>query len=195
MASITAPLSEIVSSLYGSLRLAKGDATGMTFFNTTPEGFWRSFTAATLIAPLFILLIGVRYLVSESDVTLVRYSSIYAISYVIGWVAFPLLIFYLTDLLGIGERCVRYLVAYNWASVLQNFLYLPFALLVETNFLHGPAMTFIGIGLLGLVFLYIWFITRTALEISTFLAIGFVVIDFLLGVFINSISHGMLRLT
>ena len=134
----------------------------------------------------------VRYSVSESDVALARYTSIHAISYVIGWVAFPLLIFYLTDILGNGQRFVRYIVSYNWASVLQNLLYLPFALLVEAQILGGSAATFIGLLLIGVILFYTWFITRTALAISSFLAIGFVVIDLLLSVVINSISQGLL---
>ncbi|MBT7265536.1 MAG: hypothetical protein HN884_01575 [Rhodospirillaceae bacterium] len=194
MASIAAPLSEIISSLYGTLRLAQGDTGGMNFFNISPEGFWRSFTAAVLIAPLFFILLSVRYLVSDSDIPLARYTSIHAISYIIGWVAFPLLFFHLADILGIGQRFIRFIVSYNWASVLQNIVYLPFALLVEAQVLQGPVANFIGILLLGLVFFYIWFVTRTALEISNFLAIGFVVIDFMLSVFINSVTQGMLRI-
>ena len=195
MASITAPMREIVSSLYGASRLARGDAKGMNFFNATEEGFWRSFTAATLIAPLFIILLGVRYVISDSDVAIARYTSIHAISYVIGWIAFPLLIYYLADILGKGQNFIAYIVSYNWASVLQNILYLPFALLVEAQFIQGSLVTFVGILLLGLVFLYTWFVTKTALEVSNFTAIGFVVIDLLLSVFINSLSQGMLRVT
>ncbi len=195
MASITAPMGEIISSLYGASRLARGDTKGMAYFNASHEGFWRSFTAAALIAPLFIILLGVRYMVSDSDVALARFASIHAISYLIGWIAFPLLIFYLADILDKGQNFIAYIVSYNWASVLQNVLYLPFALLVEAHFLQGPIASFIGILLLGVIFLYTWFITRTALEISNFTAVGFVVIDLLLGVFINSVSQGMLRVS
>jgi hypothetical protein len=193
MALITAPVSEIASSLYGTYRLARGDVKGMGFFNISEEGFWHSFTAALLVAPPFIILLAVRYLVSEGDANLLRYTSIHAVAYVIGWVAFPLLIFYLVDILNIGQRFMLYIIAYNWASVLQNILYLPFAILVEAHLLNGSAASFIGIFLLGLVFLYIWFITKTTLEISTFLAIGFVVIDLTLSIFINSITQGMLK--
>ncbi len=188
-----APLSEIIRSLYGALHLARGDTSGMAFFNATEQGFWRSFTAALLIAPLFALLLTIRYHVNEAGVSLLRFTAIETIAYVVSWVAFPLLLFHLTDILGTGHRFIRYIVAYNWASVLQNLLYLPFALLVEAHLVQGAGSTFFGIILLGLVLLYTWFVTRTALEVTNLLAAGLVMIDLVLSIFINTITQGMLR--
>ena len=188
-----APLSEIIRSLYGALHLARGDTSGMAFFNATEQGFWRSFTAALLIAPLFALLLTIRYHVNEAGVSLLRFTAIETIAYVVIWVAFPLLLFHLTDIVGIGHRFIRYIVAYNWASVLQNLLYLPFALLVEAHLVQGAGSTFFGIILLGLVLLYTWFVTRTALEVTNLLAAGLVMIDLVLSIFINTITQGMLR--
>lgn len=188
-----APLSEIIRSLYGALHLARGDTSGMAFFNATEQGFWRSFTAALLIAPLFALLLTIRYHVNEAGVSLLRFTAIETIAYVVSWVAFPLLLYHLTDILGTGHRFVRYIVAYNWASVLQNLLYLPFALLVEAHLVQGAGSTFFGIILLGLVLLYTWFVTRTALEVTNLLAAGLVMIDLVLSIFINTITQGMLR--
>ena len=188
-----APLSEIIRSLYGALHLARGDTSGIAFFNATEQGFWRSFTAAILIAPLFALLLTIRYHVNEAGVSLLRFTAIETIAYVVSWVAFPLLLFHLTDILGIGHRFIRYIVAYNWASVLQNLLYLPFALLVEAHLVQGAGSTFFGIILLGLVLLYTWFVTRTALEVTNLLAAGLVMIDLVLSIFINTITQGMLR--
>ncbi len=188
-----APLSEIIRSLYGALHLARGDTSGMAFFNATEQGFWRSFTAAILIAPLFALLLTIRYHVNEAGVSLLRFTAIETIAYVVSWVAFPLLLYHLTDILGTGHRFIRYIVAYNWASVLQNLLYLPFALLVEAHLVRGAGSTFFGIILLGLVLLYTWFVTRTALEITNLLAAGLVMIDLVLSIFINTITQGMLR--
>tara|TARA_B100000959_G_scaffold44654_1_gene45127 strand:+ start:2325 stop:2900 length:576 start_codon:yes stop_codon:yes gene_type:complete len=188
-----APLSEIIRSLYGALHLARGDTSGMAFFNATEQGFWRSFTAALLIAPLFALLLTIRYHVNEAGVSLLRFTAIETIAYVVSWVAFPLLLYHLTDILGTGHRFIRYIVAYNWASVLQNLLYLPFALLVEAHLVQGAGSTFFGIILLGLVLLYTWFVTRTALEVTNLLAAGLVMIDLVLSIFINTITQGMLR--
>ena len=193
MALIRAPMGEIVNSLYGSSRLAWGDKNGINYFNTSHLGFWRSFTAAIIVAPIFALLLNVRYAVSSNDINLFRFVSIYAIAYVIGWVAFPIIINYVTDVLGHGEKFVRYIVIYNWASVLQNLIYLPFAILVEAQLIDGTAATIIGLCLLGLVFLYTAFITKTALEVSNGVATAIIVFDLILSVIISATTQKILH--
>ena len=194
MASIRAPIGEIARSLYGSLRLASGDKNGTSYFNTSHLGFWRSFTAAVIVAPIFTLLLIVRYIVSDSDINFFRFASIYAIAYVIGWIAFPLIINYITDILGNNKKFISYIVIYNWASVLQNFIYLPFAILVEAHLIYGTTSTIIGLCLLGLVFLYTSFITKTALEVSNSIAAAIVVLDLILSIIISSITQKILHI-
>ena len=72
MASISAPLGEIVNSIYGSLRLAVTDKNGLNYFNFSHLGFWHSFTAAIIIAPIFILLLNVRYALNENEINFLR---------------------------------------------------------------------------------------------------------------------------
>jgi hypothetical protein len=193
MTLIRAPLGEIVNSLYGSLRLACGDKNGINYFNTSHLGFWRSFTAAIIVAPIFALLLSVRYAVSSNDVNLFRFVLIHAIAYIIGWIVFPIIINYVTDVLGHGKKFVRYIIIYNWASVLQNFIYLPFAILVEAQLIHGTAASIIGLCLLSLVFLYTAFITKTALDVSNGIAAAIIVFDLILSVIISATTQKVLH--
>ena len=62
MALITISLKDITQSLYGAFRLAKGDKTGLSYFNTTYTAFWKSFYALILIAPVFCILLIVKYI-------------------------------------------------------------------------------------------------------------------------------------
>lgn len=195
MKVILAPFDEMVTSLFGALRFAQGDSQAAAYFNVTHEGFWRSFTAAIIIAVPFTLLLFVRYLVSDSDIALYRYVSIHAIAYVVGWVAFPLLALFLVTVYERQHRFIAYIVTYNWASVLQNLLYMPFAILVEAHFVTGSASTLIGLVLLAIVFFYIWFITKCVLDISNFQAITIIVLDLVLSIFITSTTTGMLNVS
>ena len=194
MATIRAPIKEIASALYGSIRLASGDKNGTSYFNTSHLGFWRSFTAAVIVAPIFIFLLNVRYIVSDSDINFFRFASTYTIAYVVGWVVFPLIINYITGILGNEKKFIGYVVIYNWASVLQNFIYLPFAILVEAHIIYGTASTIIGLCLLSLVFLYTSFITKTVLEVSNSIAAAIVVIDLILSIIISSITQKILHI-
>ncbi len=74
---------EISASLYGAIRLAQFDSGGLRFFNTTVAGFRRSFVAAGLVAPLFAVLLFVRYLTQPNPPDAFRYAAIESIAYAI----------------------------------------------------------------------------------------------------------------
>jgi len=46
---------EMMYALYGAYRLARFDAGGMRYFDASIDGFWRSFFAAVLIAPFYLI--------------------------------------------------------------------------------------------------------------------------------------------
>ena len=123
----------------------------------------------------------------------IRFGSIYIITYIIGWVAFPLVIFHILNFISMGDKFIRYIVTYNWASVLQNSIYLPFAILVEAQLVDGTAASIIGLCLLSLVFLYTAFITKTALEVSNGVAAAIIVFDLILSVIISATTQKILH--
>ena len=84
------PLTEVVKALYGTYRLARFDTGGMRCFDISPLGFWCSFYAAAIVAPLYCLLLLVRFNIGDVETPLYRYLAIQTIAYVIAWVAFPL---------------------------------------------------------------------------------------------------------
>ncbi|NQV55142.1 MAG: hypothetical protein HQ503_04725 [Rhodospirillales bacterium] len=173
--------------------MARADPGGMAYFDTSLDGFWRSFYAAAFVAPLFVLYLVVRFHMAEIEVSAFRFASVEIIAYVIAWVIFPLMMFYICNSISRESQYISYIVAYNWASVWQNLVYLPFAMLTEFGMLPPGATRALGIAILIMVMLYTWFITKTALNISVVLAIGLVVLDFIVSIFINSLSLGMLK--
>jgi hypothetical protein len=48
---------EIQRALQGAWLLARGDTRGMGLFDLSVEGFWRSFAAALLAAPAYVLVL------------------------------------------------------------------------------------------------------------------------------------------
>ena len=83
------------TALYGAYRLAMTDIAGMSYFDRSITGFWRSFYAAGLVAPLFITLLIIRFNTHDINVPAFRFYSTEVIAYVIGWVLFPLVVFHL----------------------------------------------------------------------------------------------------
>ncbi len=185
-------LEEIFRSIYGAYRLARGDAGGMALFNATPEGFWRSFFAAVLIAPFFAIFLAVAFNPDEITGGPLRYGSIQLISYIIGWTAFPVIMISLCRHLQREQFFVRFIVAYNWASVLQNALFLPVQFLAVGGLFAPPAAAFLALIVLAAILVYVWFIAKTALDINPAAAAGIVFFDLVLSVAINGITDGLL---
>ena len=188
-----APGQEAILSPHGPWRLARFDAKGMAYFNDSVGGFWRSFLAAAMVAPLYGLLLLVRHQGSMSHVPWVRFTAVEVIAYVIAWLAFPVLMAAFVKTLDRDRFYVRYIVAYNWTAVLQNALYLPIAILTAADVIGVSAANVLGFAALGLVVIYVWFVARVALEIPPAHAAGGVGLDFLLSILINAVAEGMLR--
>lgn len=186
------PVREVVVSLYGAYRLARVDPTGLSYFNDSIEGFWRSFFAAAMVLPFYLVLLMVRHATALEQVPGLRFYAIEMIAYVIAWVAFPLLMASFCKLLDRDRLYVRYIVVYNWAAVLQNGLYLPITILSAAGLLSSPVANTAGLLVLGLIVAYVWFITRIALEIEPGKAASIVGLDFLISVLVNAVAEGMM---
>lgn len=187
------PAEEIQVSLYASWRLARGDERGLGLFNTTVEGFWRSFLAMALVAPLFAILMVLRHHVETGSAGPIRFFAVQTIGYVVAWFVFPLIMFYVVQAIDRERRFFTYIVAYNWSSVLQNLIYLPLAIVAELGLLPAELSSFLSFVVLTLVFVYIWFVTRAALAVTGLLAAGIVAGDFLLSIVVNTVTEGLLR--
>ena len=154
---------EAANSLFGAWRLARLDPRGLSFFNATEAGFWHSFAAAIICAPAYALVVMLDYAQMPADATDTRIISVHAIAYVINWTAFPLAMASVVRWLGREELYIRYVVAFNWAKVLETMMFLPAKALAATGvpwFTILPGLTAF------LVFGYQWYVARTALQIS-----------------------------
>jgi hypothetical protein len=182
---------ELSLGLFGAWRLANLDRRGMEFFDKTVEGFWRSFWAAALTAPPYALLVLLQLNQRQLDWDPLRVLLIEIIGYTIAWTAFPLAAFYLLAALGKQQRFVAYIVAYNWANVIQMAVMLPVAALEAADGLPGPITGIVFIAAFAAVIYYQYFIARVALEVDAPIAIGLVFTDLMLGVLRQSIVHAL----
>ncbi len=182
---------EAAYSLYGAYRLARLDAGGLDYFDASLEGFWRSFYAAAFVAPPFALLLALRYADGMVAASPLRYAAIEAIAYVIAWLAFPVAMLMVTRMLDREKHFIRFIVVYNWAAVLQNALYLPIPMMGITGMLTVNSANGMGMLALLLILGYTWFITKTALEVTSAAAAGIVALDLGISIFITAVSDGM----
>lgn len=181
---------ELVASLYGAYRLARFDPRGLGFFDSSPAGARRSFFAAAIVAPFYALILAVGR-PGDADVDPLRFGIVEGIAYVLSWVAYPVLVEWLTRLLGCRKRFEAYLVAYNWSMVLQNAVVFPITMLAGLGVLPPQVAQLLWFGLFLLILLYVGFIARAALEVAPATAAGLVVLDVLLSALIDGVAGGL----
>src|SRR5690348_8544203 len=106
--------------MYGAWRLARLDTGAMAWFDRSAHGVWRSFWAMALAYPGFLVLLALRPTPDQSwFVPSVPTAIVGSIGYVIGWTALPLIIFEIWHRFRREEQALDFIVAYNWAQLLQ----------------------------------------------------------------------------
>jgi hypothetical protein len=179
-------------ALAGTLRLAVGDRTALACFDRTLDGFWRSFRAAVICYPLYLVLLAMRVSVAEWQRSGGwRIVTVETIGYVIAWVAFPLLMVNVTRWIGRAYRFFDFMVPYNWCQVPQSLLFVLVGIESGSGLLSANASETIDVVAAVATLVYEWYIARIALE-TTGSAAGFVVlVDLVLGVFLSRISGSL----
>lgn len=181
---------EIRYSVAGAFRLARGDAGGLAHFDDSVERFWRSFWAAAICAPMYvitILAIEREKPVDDWTYTILATAAIYAI----GWTLWPLVMVYLADWVQRGHHYVRYVQAYNWAQVVGATVQAVVVLLSVGMGSKGQeallALTWL------MILLYEWYVTRAALEVSGLQAVGVVAFNVVVVYVVGSGAAALMR--
>lgn len=182
---------EAAYGLFGAWRLARGDADGLNYFENSVEGFWRSFWAAAVIAPVFLVVSVLRYEVAGIEADPLRYAIVESIAYVIAWVLFPVVMVHICTLLERAERFILYIVAYNWAAVLQNALLMPLEIAGTTGLIPLELASLFRLLAFSAILFYVWFVAKVGLDLPPWTAVGIVVLDLVLMIFVNSVADAL----
>lgn len=194
-------IAEILSSCLGAGRIFLFDHRGYQYFNFSREGFWRSFLAAFLVAPLFLAIMAAQHRVVLHGAapqqlaelpSLARMLVLELLVYPVYWAAFPLLMLWLVRLLGVPARYTPYITVYNWSAVIAVTIEaVPYVLLglhiLPLQLLQPSVFTSVVIALV-----YRWSIAHTALGIGTFAAVGVVFADLALAIAIAICTQALL---
>jgi hypothetical protein len=180
---------EAALALTGTLRLALGDRGALACFNATEEGFWRSFRAAVLCYPMFVLLLVFPVEIGTADEGHSwSYFIVETIRFVIAWTAFPLIALPLASWLGRGDRFLLFMTVYNWCQVPQTVAFTAVTMLGALGALppEGVLLGDLVVGIGSLV--YEWYVSRVALAISGPQAGLVILIDVVLATLLSHIA-------
>ncbi len=183
---------QIAKSIYGACRLARFDAGGLQFFDNTLEEFWRSFFAAVIVAPMVMVLVATDLAELTLSAGPVRIFLVETVAYIVDWVLFPLVVLYVADFLGKGDRYFRYIAARNWAIVLQMSLIVVISLLSQAGILGESSAGPLRIMVFVVILIFQGYITRIGLETTTQAAVAIVLMDLVIGLILSAITIQMI---
>ncbi len=189
-------LQDIFRAVYGAWRLAHLDIRGMDHFDLSLTGFWRSFTAALIVAPLHLVLIFLSRDFPDGDAA--WHLVVQGAAYASAWVVFPVVMVAVTRLLQVGERFIPFVVAYNWSTVIVMAVVVPTQLLADWSLDAGssdmPAalVAFMVMAAMAAILFYQWFVARTALGVNAIQATAVVVLDLVVTMLLENAARAAL---
>ena len=183
---------EMQLAMGGALRLACGDRRGLALFDASIDGFWRSFRAAVICYPLYLVLLSFRVTAAQWETSGVpTILVVETIAFVISWVAFPLLILPVTRWLGREDRFLSFMVASNWSQIPQTALIAIVGIDIATGLLPGSAAHTAELAATIAVLVYEWYIARVALAVTGMQAMLVIILDLVLGTVLGRIAQSL----
>jgi len=182
---------DIRAHLVGAFKLARFDASGAEVFGNTAAEAWFSFTAALIVAPMIVMWILLDGFSAPEDTPMLTSVTFEVMTYVIGWLLFPVIAFHLLVFMGKDARYPRFINAYNWTAVIQNSLFLFMHLFLGAMGAPDEARALLGMMMLAYVLMYGWFVARTVLEIETGPAVTVVALDLVVALVWEGFSNNL----
>jgi hypothetical protein len=187
-------LNDIARALNGVWLLFLDRPGAIRLFDASTEGFWRSFQAIVLVAPVYAVVVlanNEAYAIYAAQNGQTHDAGAFmtarAVGLVLDWVAVPVLLAVLAPFLGIGRGYAAYIVARNWSAVLTTVPTALVALLAVSGLVDGNAIL-VPAGLALAIALRVGYLAaRRALNVPIDAAIGYVALDVLMGLLIASL--------
>lgn len=177
------------AGLRGALLLARGRVEGIMLMPISAEGAARSFWAAGLCLPVFLIL---RLVLSDQPLTGRAVLAEFC-GFVVGWAGYALATLPMAIAAGRAPLWPRFLATWNWISVVQYGLILLLGLFSGMG-LPGWVAQAAELAGLGYALWLQWFGTGLALQVGGGRAVGFVLLDLIIGMvlsgFVSDLSGG-----
>lgn len=168
-------------SLRGSWELLQRRAEGLSRFEFSASGFWRSFAAIALSSPAFIALLAAERarlgleggMFGDAEPlwrALVGFLAIWAAPLAATWL--------LTRLFDLRRRLVAFIIAVNWTGALAAGLFALPALLFAGHLANEAQATVYAVAAMVLVAHLQWFTAKLALGVSGGVAAAFIGAEF-----------------
>ncbi|WP_026381787.1 hypothetical protein [Afifella pfennigii] len=184
-------LSSILRQLSGAWKVMNGRVEGLSEFDLTLEGFWRSFGAVFLIVPFTAIAVlseqaalsAATDMPAEAPGT--GFFTLRLFGLGLDWIAFPILFAFLARPLGVSTHYVPFIVARNWSAVIISGIFaLPHAL-HALGLVPLPVLSFLLFALFVVALRFAYLVVRVALAVPPMMAVPIVLLELLIGIVIE----------
>ena len=175
-----------VRSLKACWRLAGNDDDGLKDLDLTQAGFWQSFAAIYLVAPLYLYssAASARLAIpAQPEVSWFATLSVLALL----WVLWPWIMVTLAHMIGRERNYARYIIAYNWSSVYIIAVFMPILALQELGVMGNGIGAIFGLLVVLWTLYYRWYLARLALDTTSLIAVGLVAGDLAISIAASSL--------
>lgn len=196
---MTPTLAQLIAAVQGAWRLMLWDRDGLTRFDMTIEGFWRSFYAPAAALPL-VTLVHVAHLSMMAETALLNpdaglpetpetglYLTIKTFTYIGEVILFPLLMVLVSRRMTLAARFVPFIITWNWVNALIiGILAIPH-LLYLSGIIGLVSIYGFQVIILGVSILCLYFTTWVALETPPLVASIILALSIILGLGLEAV--------
>jgi hypothetical protein len=196
---MTPTLAQLIAAVQGAWRLMLWDKEGLTRFDMTIEGFWRSFYAPAAALPA-VILVHVAHLMMMNETALLNpdaglpetpttglYLAIKTSGYIGEVILFPVLMVFISRRMAMSANYLPYIIAWNWVNALIIGVLAVPHLLYLAGVISLVSIYGFQVIILGLSILCLYFTTRTALKIQPLVASIILTLSIVLGLTLEAI--------
>jgi hypothetical protein len=187
------PVIEIGYALRGLWRLLQFDPSGLDYFDRSVAGFWRSFRVALLVAPLYAPLVPYKLAMVEPTAGWQQIFLIEILTYVVAWLLFPVVAYELCRWLNRAAEYPGYIVTYNWSALTLATANVLVWLPTFTGMTPIDTSATLAALVNHAFYIYLWFVTRTALKIDSATAVGLIFVEYVLSFSLAVVHVAMLK--
>lgn len=171
MSGIVGIMNYLKKSLTGAVKLAQFDKSGMDYFDVSADGFWNSFWAIAVAAPIVLIPLYTGHLAAE-DAGLQSTLWLRVVLYLIELPLTAVLMIFYTRYLGISANYATMIIANNWCSVIAYI----FQVLMNVGLSFGQTQSAFAsaawVAIMVYLFAYQWFLIKVSLKVGGWMAFG-----------------------
>ncbi|MBT5185523.1 MAG: hypothetical protein HOH19_07260 [Kordiimonadaceae bacterium] len=167
----------ILNSILGSWKFVQAKPSAMEYLDQSSDGFWKSFWAIAVMAPVFVLwaIFNTRNEVLNSA-TGIEISYPFLSEGIFFIIALPFTAFvmiYFTKFMKISENYSSMVIAYNWVSAMIYVIMALITMILLSGFISEQISAIILMMIRFYFGFYVlWFTLKSSLKIGGFLSFG-----------------------